>query len=176
MVNVTLKLYQLWKNRILVDFPQDPDSITAWLFGQPSANYSALSSHQLTQQMDYRYRILQKRYLKTSAQEGYKQLVRRLSVIIVEYPPIAQKLSQKSNYHGFILSLTQSILAEIVHYDLEAQRTIKWIGQLTSDTRLQEILLLASLEAYCSRLVNDQPVIIHRLREFLQQDQSALSA
>lgn len=176
MMTVTFKLHQRWINHIRVDFPQDPESIATWLLGPTATHPSFVPCDHLTQQMDYRYRILQKRYLQSSSSEGYQRLIRRLSVIIVTYPPIARKLAQIPHYHASILLLTQNLLNEIIHYDLEVQRMIKWIGQITPDQALQEKLLLASLEEHCSQLIHNQPMILHRLRQFLRQEQVILSA
>lgn len=167
MVNLTIKLYELWKNRLSQDYPQEHTSIITWLMGCPDIQ-NPLSSSEMTQLMSYRYETLKNRYLNTSSKQGYSRLVCRLSAIIIKYPPIEKKIGDNPQYQSLILNLTQQILENMITQDPEVQKILNWIKECTPNSRLREVFVLASLEEYCCQLVHCKPRILGDLGHLLE--------
>ncbi len=114
--------------------------------------------------MELRYCILQKRYLKATPQQGYQKLVNRLSLMLLEYPPIGRKFKRTARHRRYIVCLTQQILADILRNDTKIQTEIQWIEKFTDNSYLRQALLFAVLEEYCGRMIEDQPFLLHHLR------------
>ena len=169
MVNLTIKLDELWKTGLSADYRREHHSITAWLEGCPETDHKSLSSEKTTQLINYRYGILKKRYLNKSFQEGYQSLIKRLSIIILNYPPIERKFKYSANHQQFIFSLTGQMLDYMLKHDPEVQKTLDWVGKCTHHPNLRAAFVLASLEEYFCQSVNHKPLLIHCLRHFLDQ-------
>ncbi len=137
--------------------------------GRPKGDHHGLSSEKMTQLINYRYRILKKRYLNKSPQGGYQSLIKRLSLIILKYPPIERKIRHSANHQQFILRLTGQVLEYMLNHEPEVQKTLDWIGQCTHNPDLRAAFVLASLEEYCCQSVNHQPLLLHCLRHFLEE-------
>ncbi|MGK7933094.1 MAG: hypothetical protein AB4041_16910 [Microcystaceae cyanobacterium] len=175
MVNLTLKFYKLWNNRLSQTYPHSHHSIATWLVGKIADRYHQCSTEEISQLITYRYHNLEKRYLNTSPKQGYNYLIFRLSAIVIAYPPIKQKIDDKTLHRNDILLLVQQLVEKILHHDQTFQKTLDWIGQCTSDQTLKNVLTLASLEEYCGEVVEGKPLILDHLRHFLT-DSSSLAA
>jgi hypothetical protein len=175
MVNLTLKFYQLWNNRLSQVYPHHHHSIATWLVGAVANRYDQLSTEEINQLITYRYQILEKRYLNTSHKQGYNCLISRLSAIILAHPSIKQKIDHKILHQKDIVRLTQKIVENILQHNPTFQKTLDWIGQCTSDEDLKNALTLASLEEYAGEIKGGKPLILHQLRHLLA-DKSFLAA
>lgn len=169
MINLTINFEDLRPNGLNLKYPREYHSIATWLKGRPEGHRTSLSSEKTTQLIKYRYEILKKRYLNQSPQGGYKRLIQRLAVIILNYPPIERKFNHSANRQQFIISLTGQVLEYMLKHNLEVQKTLEWIEQITNNPDLRAAFVLASFEEYCCQLVNQQPLILDCLRQFLEQ-------
>lgn len=167
MLSLTLKLYDSWKHHLSQDCPQDYQSICTWLLSCPSDRLHRRSVYDINQRINYRYRILQKRYLGKSQKDAYHRLINRLLVIVSQHPLIPSQLKGETSLKSLLIDLIEQILTHLITHNLEIQKTIDHIGKCTPNADLREALLLASLEEYCCQLVNGQPMIIHDLRQLL---------
>lgn len=87
---VVEKLRQDWQSQLQIGCPSlssaDQDSVISWLLGENPQRLEELLTAQfaVTQQaMDYRYRILQQRYLGVPPERAYRQLLQRLSSLFL---------------------------------------------------------------------------------------------
>ncbi|WP_124974050.1 hypothetical protein [Aphanothece sacrum] len=99
MVNFTIKFEQLCPTGLNPNYPREhhSHSVVTWLKRRPEEDHNGLSSEKTTQLIKYRYGILKKRYLNQSPQGGYQNLIKRLSIIILNYPPVERKFKHSAN-------------------------------------------------------------------------------
>jgi len=173
-------LRDFWLSRLKTDFPkQSPqanDSITQWLLGDPVGRLDELPDSDLAiarKAMDYRYRILQQRYLGTPPQRAYQQLIQRLGSLFLIRSKIRTWVSLSRDRHRSVMDVLQEVLQEMIQSDRHIQSQIRWIGECTNDRRLRNALMLTSVEEYCLRPIRNQPLLVYRFVNYLRRSQKA---
>jgi hypothetical protein len=149
-------------------------SIFNWLLGADSARLVTLDPEQLQiadRAIDYRMRILAQRYLGLPPSRAYKNLMQRLAGISVLRDKIRAWLVRSSDRQRQVVDVLQEIVQEMIQGDKYIQQQIIWIRQCTSNPRLRDTLLFATIEEYCLRPIRHQPLIAYRFFNYLRRSQ-----
>jgi hypothetical protein len=149
-------------------------SILNWLIGEDRQRWETLDPVQLKiaeQAMDYRWRILLQRYLGLPPERAYKNLMQRLGGLAVLRDKIRAWLTLSNDRQRNVLDVLQEVIQEMLQGDKYIQQQIAWIGQCTTNPRLRDILLFASIEEYCLRPVRNRPLLAHRFVNYLCRSQ-----
>ncbi|HEY9635425.1 MAG TPA: HetZ-related protein 2 [Coleofasciculaceae cyanobacterium] len=178
MTDLAEQLKQEWRSRLENDYPaQSPatkDSITRWLLGDNLERFDTLLPNQLAitkQAMDYRYRILQQRYLGVGPERAYRNLMTRLAGLVTLRNKIRTWVSLSRDRQRAVIDVLQEVIQELLNSDRYIQKQIIWIAQCTEDVRLRDALLLTSVEEYCLRPIRNQPLLVYRFVNFLRRSQ-----
>ncbi|MEO0408573.1 MAG: HetZ-related protein 2 [Cyanobacteria bacterium P01_A01_bin.135] len=179
MATVVEDLKYQWQSRLQSDFPDQPtehcDSIVAWLLGDtsPDSDQAATPQQQRVQQqaIDYRYRILCKRYLNVPQSRAYRQLLNRLSSVFVVRNKVRTWISLSRDRYRSVTDVLQEVIQEMIRSDRHMQEQIEQIGHCTTDSRLRNALMLTSIEEYCLRPIRNQPLITYRFVNYLRRSQ-----
>jgi DNA-binding NarL/FixJ family response regulator len=123
------------------------------------------------QAMDYRYRILQQRYLGVEPEKAYRNLTTRLAGLVTLRNKIRTWVSLSRDRQRAVVDVLQEVIQELLNSDRYIQKQIAWVGQCTQDRRLREALLLTSVEEYCLRPIRNQPLLVYRFVNFLRRSQ-----
>ncbi|MEB3826439.1 HetZ-related protein 2 [Phormidium sp. CCY1219] len=174
------KLASEWRSRLLQDCPEHPssthESIVMWLLGENPEGFETLSAQQLKiaeQAMDYRYRILRPRYLGIPPERAYRNLIRRLSSLVLLRNKIKTWVALSRDRQRTVVDVVQEVIQELCERDRYMQQQIAWLGQCSHNRGLRNALLLASLEEYCLRPVRNQPLLAYRFFNYLRRSQRA---
>ena len=180
MATLAQQLAGEWRSRLLTECPnQNPatrESIIHWLLGEDLDRFDTLSPSQLAiakQAMDYRWRILQQRYLGVSPERAYRHLTTRLGSLVLLRNKIRTWVALSRDRQRAVTDVLQEVLQELLHSDRYMQQQIAWISRCTSDARLKEALLLTSVEEYCLRPIRNQPLLVYRFVNYLRRSQRA---
>jgi hypothetical protein len=167
-----------WRSRIKTDYPNQPSStcegIVSWLLGETSDRLAELDSLQLAvakQAMDYRYRILQQRYLDAAPAKAYQILIQRLSSLFLIRSKIRTWVALSRDRHRTVIDVLQEVIQELIQNDKYIRQQMLWIAQCTSNARLRNALMLATIEEYCLRPIRNQPLLIYRFVNYLRRTQ-----
>ena len=178
MTKVVDEIEQVWRSRLLEDYghysQQDRQSIICWLRGEDEQRFEGLKSSELAiakQAMDYRYRILQQRYLGVNPTKGYRNLINRLGSLVMLRNKIKTWVALSRDRQRAVADVLQEVIQEMLNSDRYIQKQIAWIAQCTQDKRLRETLLLTSVEEYCLRPIRNQPLLVYRFVNFLRRSQ-----
>lgn len=178
MAQVAEELAQFWQSRLLADCPQqrtqERESIVRWLLGEEWQRLQSLSPEALAatkKGMEYRYCILQQRYLTSSPSQAYRNLIDRLGSLIVLRQKIRTWVSLSRDRRQTVTEVLQEIIQEMLNSDRYLRQQLSWIAECTSQERLRNSLLFATLEEYCLRQIRQQPLIAYRFLNFLQRCQ-----
>lgn len=169
------KLAQNWRSRLLGDCPDQKnshESIILWLLGEDPERLEELTDQELAMTekgLDYRWRILQQRYLGVPMTEGYNKLIRRLASLFLVRNKIRTWVALSRDRQRTVVDVLQEVVQELCQRDRYMQQQVAWIGQCTEDTRLRNALLLATLEEYCLRPVRNQPLLTYRFFNYLRR-------
>lgn len=176
-ITVAQELEQAWRSRLAKDCLSQStatrESILWWLLGEDLARYNSLTPAQLEitkQAISYRYSILQRSYLNVSPQQGYRQLIQRLLSSSILRQKIRDLFALTRDRQGTV-NFLQEMLQELLQRDRYLKQQITWIAKCTSVPRLRNLLLLASLEEYCLRPIRNQPLISHRIINYLHRSE-----
>ncbi len=182
MARKTEELQSTWYQRLFEKFPaqnrEKRHSILQWLLNHESANPETLSRNELAdvdRRVDYRYRMLCQRYLEVEPTQGYRQLIARLSALMLGFAPIQSWAKQHPNARKAIATSIQQTIQELLEQDTDLQRQVSWIERCTQDCQLREALVLASVEEYCLQLHHNQPLLLDRLRQYLSRQHLSAS-
>jgi virulence-associated protein VapD len=175
-VTVHVTLSTQWQYRLQGDAldARTHGAIVQWLVGEDAARFEQLDPAQLEiaqQAMDYRYRILKERYLGLGQDRAYRNLIQRLSGVFVLRNKIKTWISLSRDRQRSVVEVLQEVLQELLQNDSYMQQQISWISQCTSDVRLRNALVLASLEEYCLRPIRNQPLLTYRFVNYLRRSQ-----
>jgi len=172
------ELEQSWRSRIQAELPNQPatthDSILRWLLDKDPAELEGMTPDQqaiIEQAMDYRYRILQQRYLGVGPDRAYRSLVQRLGGLFLIRNKIRTWVALSRDRQRTVLDVLQEVIQEMLQSDRYMQQQIHWIAQCTRDRRLKNALLLTSTEEYCLRPIRNQPLLIYRFVNYLRRTQ-----
>lgn len=167
-----------WRSRIKTDYPNQPsgthEGIVSWLLGETSDRLSELDSLQLVvakQAMDYRYRILQQRYLDAAPARAYQVLIQRLSSLFLIRSKIRTWVALSRDRHRTVIDVLQEVIQELIQNDKYIRQQMLWIAQCTPNPRLRNALMLATIEEYCLRPIRNQPLLIYRFVNYLRRTQ-----
>jgi hypothetical protein len=167
-----------WRARLQAELPEHPaathESIVQWLLGEDLSRFEHLTPQQeriAQQAMDYRYRILCQRYLNASPERAYKSLIQRLSSLFLIRNKIRTWIALSRDRQRSVVDVLQEVLQELLQNDSHMQQQSLSIARYTSITRLQNALLLASLEEYCLRPIRNQPLLVYRFVNYLRRSQ-----
>ncbi|MFP4298398.1 MAG: HetZ-related protein 2 [Spirulinaceae cyanobacterium] len=178
MTTLATELANNWHKRLQEDYPHlDPDekaSIVRWLLGEDTHRFESFTPQRLDiakRAMEYRYRILRQRYLGVTPTQAYKCLISRLASLAVLRNKIRTWVALSRDRHRAVADVLQEVIQEMLNSDRNIQAAIAWIRQCTDNRRLQEALLLTSVEEYCLRPIRNQPLLAYRFVNFLRRAQ-----
>jgi hypothetical protein len=167
-----------WRSRLEDGCPTlsspDRDSVLAWLLGENPQRFEEIPAAQLAvaqQAMDYRFRILQQRYLGVPPERAYRQLLQRLSSLFLIRSKIRTWVALSRDRHRTVMDVLQEVIQELMQSDNYMRQQITWIAQCTADPRLRNALMLASIEEYCLRPIRNQPLLVYRFVNYLRRSQ-----
>jgi DNA-binding NarL/FixJ family response regulator len=173
-----VNLAQYWQQRLITECPEQSQvtrqSILNWLLGVDLARFDLLNPKELEiakQAMEYRWRILHKRYLGMSREKAYRQLISRLSSVVAVRNKIQTWISLSRDRQRSVIDVLQEVLQELMQSDSYIQQQMTHITALTTDKRLRDTLLFASIEEYCLRPVRNQPILMYRFVNYLRKIQ-----
>ncbi len=164
-----------WQLRLETELPQHSaatrSSILLWLLGA-DRDWESLSADRLKiveRGMDYRFRLLQQRYLGLVPTTAYKTLMQRLGGLIVVRERIRTWIAQSNDRQRTVADVLTEVIQEMLARDRQVRGEIERIGKYTNNPRLRDALLFASIEEYCLRPIRNHPLIAHRFVNYLRQ-------
>jgi hypothetical protein len=167
-----------WRSRIQTENPKlsatDQESILSWLIGENLDRFTDLPPAQVTiaqQAMDYRYRILQQRYLGVQQELAYRQLIQRLSSLFLIRSKIKTWVALSRDRRRTVMDVLQEVIQEMMQSDSYIRQQIAWIAKCAPNPRVRNALMLASLEEYCLRPIRNQPLLVFRFVNYLRRTQ-----
>lgn len=167
-----------WQLRFQIDHPEwnatVRNSVVAWSIGENPERLDLLSDRQLQvmrQSIEFRYGILQQRYLGVSPETAYQNLIRRLGSLVMLRHKIQTWVALSRDRRRTVVDVVQEIVQELLKSDRHMQEQMAWIARCTSESRLRNALLLASLEEYCLRPIRNQPLLVYRFVNYLRRSQ-----
>ncbi|MBO1059318.1 MAG: HetZ-related protein 2 [Dolichospermum sp. JUN01] len=173
-----VNLAQYWQQRLITECPEQSQatrqSILNWLLGVDLARFDLLNPKELEiakQAMEYRWRILHKRYLGMSREKAYRQLISRLSSVVAVRNKIQTWISLSRDRQRSVIDVLQEVLQDLMQSDSYIQQQMTHITAITTDKRLRDTLLFASIEEYCLRPVRNQPILMYRFVNYLRRIQ-----
>ncbi len=171
-------LAQYWQQRLTTECPEQSQStrqsILTWLLGVDLERFNLLNPKELEiakQAMEYRWRILHTRYLGMSREKAYRQLISRLGSVVAIRNKIQTWVSLSRDRQRSVIDVLQEVLQELLQSDSYIQKQMTQIAALTTDKRLRDTLLFASIEEYCLRPVRNQPILMYRFVNYLRRIQ-----
>jgi DNA-binding CsgD family transcriptional regulator len=171
-------LAQYWQQRLATECPEQSQatrqSILTWLLGVDLERFNLLNPKELEiakQAMEYRWRILHKRYLGMSRERAYRQLISRLGSVVTIRNKIQTWVALSRDRQRSVIDVLQEVLQELLQSDSYMQQQMAQIAELTPDKRLRDTLLFASIEEYCLRPVRNQPILMYRFVNYLRRIQ-----
>jgi hypothetical protein len=171
------QLVQDWQTRLQEELQKSSRAhagIIQWLIGENPHRLEALEPAQLEiakQAMDYRYRILQERYLNLPPERAYRNLLQRLSGVFLLRNKIRTWISLSRDRQRTVVDVLQEVIQELLQQDSYLQQQTAWIAQCTADLRLRNALVLATTEEYCLRPIRNQPLLMYRFVNYLRRSQ-----
>ncbi|MGF1537263.1 MAG: HetZ-related protein 2 [Elainellaceae cyanobacterium] len=177
-MRVVEDLRHQWQVRLQTELPGQPrshyDSIIDWLLGETADQLEDASDDYLQvqrQAMDYRYRILCKRYLNVPQSRAYQQLIGRLSSLFVVRSKVRTWIALSRDRRSSVAEVLQEIIQEMIQSDRHIQSQLRFIARCTTDKRLRNALILTSVEEYCLRPIRNQPLLVYRFVNYLRRSQ-----
>ncbi|MEH1868058.1 MAG: HetZ-related protein 2 [Nostoc sp.] len=173
------KLALDWQKRLAAECPPEQNeaarqSIILWLFGSDSKRFDLLNPKELEiakQAMEYRWRILRQRYLGFGRERAYRNLITRLGSLVTLRNKIQTWVSLSRDRQRSVMDVLQEVLQELLQTDAYMQQQMADLAKYTSDRRLADALLFASVEEYCLRPVRNQPLLAYRFVNYLRRTQ-----
>ena len=168
-------LEQNWRSRLSKECSELSQKAIAeivfWLLGEKSRFESMNSLELATAQkaMEYRYQILQQRYLKASPTQAYRNLINRLGTLAVLRQKIGTWVALSRDRKRAVTTVVEEVIQEMLNRDRIIQQQMTWIAQCTQDKRLRDRLLLTSIEEYCLRPIRNQPLLAYRFVNYLRR-------
>ncbi|WGV25180.1 HetZ-related protein 2 [Halotia branconii] len=178
MVKEAEKLAQYWQKRLAAECPEKSvatrESIIFWLLGRDLKRFDLLNPKELDiakQAMEYRWKILRQRYLGIGRERAYRNLINRLGSIVSLRSKIQTWISLSRDRQRSVMDVLQEVLQELLQNDTYMQQQMACIAELTTDKRLRDTLLFASIEEYALRPVRNQPLLAYRFVNYLRRTQ-----
>lgn len=178
MATAAENLAQNWRTRLAAECPEQSvatrESIILWLLGRDCQRFEQLNPKELDiskQAMEYRYRILQQRYLGMSRERAYRNLITRLASLVTLRNKIQTWVSLSRDRQRSVVDVLQEVIQELLQSDTYIQDQMARIAEVTTDKRLRDTLLFASVEEYSLRPVRNQPLLAYRFVNYLRRTQ-----
>lgn len=172
------KMTSDWLLRLQKDHPEQSlavcQSVVRWLLGENPERLNNLSTEDLAiavKAIEYRYRILQQRYWQVSPEQGYRQLIKRLSGLFLVRNKIRTWIALSRDRQRTVVDVVQEVIQEMMRSDRHLAQQMNWIAICTQQSRLRNLLMLASVEEYCLRPIRNQPLITYRFVNYLRRSQ-----
>jgi DNA-binding NarL/FixJ family response regulator len=172
------KMADDWLARLQAEYPDQSramcQSIVSWLLGYSPQRFTALTPEQLEvakQAIEYRYRILQQRYWNVSPEQGYENLIKRLSGLFLIRNKISTWIALSRDRRRSVVDVVKEVVQEMMRSDRHLAQELEWIATCTQNPRLRNLLMLASIEEYCLRPIRNQPLIMYRFVNYLRRSQ-----
>lgn len=167
-----------WRSTLQAEHPglneSAREAIIQWLLGEDLERLNQMDGAQQSiahQAMDYRYRILVQRYLNVGPDRAYRSLIQRLGSLFLIRNRVRTWIALSRDRRQTVVDVLQEVIHLLLQKDRYMQQQSAWIGQCTTDPRLRNSLLLASLEEYCLRPIRNQPLLVYRFVNYLRQSQ-----
>jgi hypothetical protein len=167
-----------WRSRLTEDLPKTSsttrESIIRWLLGEDRARFESYTPERLEiehQAMDYRYRILQQRYLDVPPQRAHRNLIQRLGSLFVIRNKISTWIALSRDRQSTVVDVLQEVIQDLLQNDNYMQQQLAWIGECTSDPRLRNAIVLTATEEYCLRPIRNQPLLLYRFVNYQKRTQ-----
>ncbi|MBW4558627.1 MAG: HetZ-related protein 2 [Trichormus sp. ATA11-4-KO1] len=172
------KLKQYWGKRLAAECPEQSiatrESIILWLLGTDLKRFDLLNSKELDiakQAMEYRWKILHQRYLGIGRERAYRNLLTRLGSLVTLRNKIQTWVSLSRDRQRSVMDVLQEVLQELLQNDKYMQQQMACIAEFTTDRRLRDTLLFASVEEYSMRPIRNQPLLVYRFVNYLRRTQ-----
>jgi DNA-binding NarL/FixJ family response regulator len=167
-----------WRFQLENDYPnssQDKrESIINWLLGEHFTSLDSLPTNQqerIKLGLNFRYQILQQRYLDTPPEKAYRNLMQRLGSLMILRQKVRLWVSTSRDRQRQVVDVLQEVVQEMLNSDRYLQQQIQWICQCTNDRQLSNALLFTTLEEYCLRPIRNQPLLVYRFVNYLRRSQ-----
>jgi DNA-binding CsgD family transcriptional regulator len=178
MTDLAEKITAYWQERLGEECAQQSvtnrTSIISWLVGEDRDRFTVMPPEQLAivrQAMDYRYRILNQRYLGVPSEKAFKNLMQRLGSLAIVREKVRAWLSVSRDRQRTVVDVLQEVVQEMLQGDKYIRQQVEWISKCTPNPRLRDTLMLATLEEYCLRPVRNQPLVAYRFVNYLRRSQ-----
>lgn len=172
------ELSQTWQKRIAEECPNQSEtnqaSILCWLLAEYPATWETLAFNQqkvIQQGMDFTLRILCQRYLGRSPEQAYRNLLQRLSSLVLLRQKVQSWIATSRDRQRTVIDVLQEVLQEMLNSDRYLRKRMAQIAECTNDQRLRQSLTLASVEEYCVRPIRSQPLLVYRFVNYLRRSQ-----
>ncbi|MGF1493076.1 MAG: HetZ-related protein 2 [Microcoleaceae cyanobacterium] len=176
--SLSKSLKQRWCSQVEQDYPdytaEMRQSITQWLLGEDLDRFETLSpAHQKAceQGIQFRYQVLQQRYLQVSPEHMYRNLIQRLGRLAVLRQKIQAWVATSRDRQRRVVDVLQEVIQEMLNSDRHLQQQMAWIAECTENRSLANALLFTSVEEYCMRPIRNQPLIAYRFVNYLRRAQ-----
>jgi DNA-binding CsgD family transcriptional regulator len=180
-LSMTTDIKQLgldWLKRLSAECPDQNEaarqSIILWLFGSDSKRFNLFNPKELDiakQAMEYRWRILRQRYLGLGRERAYRNLITRLGSLVTLRNKIQTWVALSRDRQRSVMDVLQEVIQELLQSDSHMQQQMGDIAKYTTDRRLADALLFATVEEYCLRPVRNQPLLAYRFVNYLRRTQ-----
>lgn len=180
MTTVIDELGQQWHDRLAQEASTLSDrerkAIIGWLLGESAQSWQTLEEKALAiarRGLNYRWQILQQRYLKVSPTRAYRNLIDRLGASVTLRQKIRAWVSQSRERQRAVTDVLQEVIQEMLNSDRYLQSRMSWIAQCTPDQQFRNSLLFATLEEYALRPIRNQPLISYRFINYLRRQSTS---
>jgi DNA-binding CsgD family transcriptional regulator len=153
------------------------ESVVTWLLGSNVDSLESLDENGqriAAQAMEYRYAILEKRYLGKSQEQAHLNLMKRLISLTTLRSKVQTWVSLSRDRQRSVLDVLQEVIQELLQSDRYMQAQMIFIEQCTRDNqdkRVRSALLFATTEEYCMRPIRNQPLLVYRFVNYLRRTQ-----
>ena len=149
-------------------------SIVQWLLGEHPEQLDNLTPERqqvFETGLNFRYRILQQRYLNASGEQAYRNLIQRLGGLMILRQKIQAWVAMSRDRQRQVVDVLEEVIQEMLNSDRYLNQQLQWIAQCTDDKRLQTALTFTTLEEYCLRPIRNQPLLVYRFVNYLKRSQ-----
>ncbi|NEP72293.1 MULTISPECIES: HetZ-related protein 2 [Okeania] len=171
-------LEQEWKTKLQEDYPNHSSdvhkSIICWLLGNNPSRLDELTPTQramASKGREFLYRILKQRYLDIPPERAYRNLLQRLSGLVMLRQKIRAWVNTSRDRQRSVIDVLQEVIQEMLNSDRYLQQQMAKISECTKNPNLRNSLLLASVEEYCIRPIRNQPLLVYRFVNYLRRTQ-----
>jgi DNA-binding CsgD family transcriptional regulator len=172
------KLKEYWHSRLAEEYPDQSattrESIVRWLLGSDLKRFELFEPKELEiakQAMEYRWKILCQRYLGIGRERAYRNLITRLGSLVSLRNKIQTWVALSRDRQRSVMDVLQEVIQELLQNDTYMQQQMTCIAEFTTDRRLQDTLLFATIEEYALRPVRNQPLLVYRFVNYLRRTQ-----